>query len=151
MLPTSTEPLLPAPVPTTPTQSSPEQGHQESGQDIQDSNSNCPPPAGCTDAVVTEARAAEPAATEAAAVNAASKAHLFIFDSESQVEESQSIINENTAAAANPQQTVNKAAAFSLTQDELEENKQRITELMKETNQVKTGALHAFFLLHCLV
>lgn len=102
-------------------------------QETQASRSSSPSPAGCTEPVAAEA------------VNATSKAHLFIFDSESQEDDSQSIFSGNTAAPANPQPTVNTDSAFSLTQVQLEEDKQRIRELMKETNQVNTGATNAPF------
>ncbi|XP_068451346.1 telomeric repeat-binding factor 2-interacting protein 1 isoform X2 [Clinocottus analis] len=74
----------------------------------------------------------EPAANEAA--DAASKAHLFIFDRESQ-EDSQSIIDGNPVALWKPQTTVNKDAALSLTQVQLEEDKQRLKMMMNQTNQ----------------
>lgn len=133
--PTSTEPQLPSPDASTSTQASPEHGPglQEKEPEAQASVRNCLPPTGCP-----EPSAAEPAAAKPAAVSAASKAHLFIFDSESQEEESQSIFVGNAAASANLQPTVKKDAAFSLTQVQLDEDKERITELMKETNQVDT-------------
>lgn len=95
-------------------------------QETQASSENCP----------TETTGAEPAAAEA--VSATSKAHLFIFESESQEEESQSIISDRTVAPANPLPTMDKDAAFSLTQVQLEEDKQQIRELMEKTNQVST-------------
>ncbi|XP_029287678.1 LOW QUALITY PROTEIN: telomeric repeat-binding factor 2-interacting protein 1 [Cottoperca gobio] len=113
--PTSTEP----PLPTSDTASL-----QENTQDAQASSSDCPPKTSCP----------EPAAAEA--VNATSKAHLFIFDNESQEEEdSQTVVGDNKAAPSKPQLTVNKDAALSLTQVQLEEDKQRIKELMNQTNQ----------------
>ena len=64
---------------------------------------------------------------------------MFIFERESQEEEdSQSIIGDSTAAPVNPQPTVNKDTDLSLTQVQLEEDMQRIRELMKEANQVNT-------------
>ncbi len=126
--PSSTEPPPPSSDTTADAaQSSPEHGPslQEDGQETQASGSNCPPQTGRT----------EPAAAEA--VDATSKAHLFIFDSESQEDDSQSLIGNNTVAPANRQPTVNQDAAFSLTQVQLEEDKQRITELMNKTNQVR--------------
>ncbi|XP_076617149.1 telomeric repeat-binding factor 2-interacting protein 1 isoform X2 [Chaetodon auriga] len=125
--PTSTEPRLQTPDTAASAQAGPERGPglQEKVPEAQASSSNRPPPTGCP----------EPAATEPAAVSAASKAHLFIFDSESQEEGSQSMFGDSTAAPANLQPTVNKDAAFSLTQVQLEEDKQRITELMRETKQ----------------
>ncbi|KAK9528811.1 hypothetical protein VZT92_012954 [Zoarces viviparus] len=116
--PTSTEPPLPTSdtaADVVPTPSTPEHGPslQEDTQEAEASTSSRPPKTGCP----------EPAA---------SKVHLFIFDSESQ-EDSESIIG--PAAPAKPQPTVNKGAALSLTQVQLEEDKQRIKELMIQTNQ----------------
>ncbi|XP_031710131.1 telomeric repeat-binding factor 2-interacting protein 1 isoform X2 [Anarrhichthys ocellatus] len=118
--PTSTEPPLPtsdtaADVVSTP--SNPEHGPslQEDTQEAEASTSSRPPKTGCP----------EPAA---------STVHLFIFDHESQ-EDSESIIGDNPAAPSKPQPTVNKGAALSLTQVQLEEDKQRIKELMNQTNQ----------------
>lgn len=91
------------------------------GQHAQAPSSNHVPETGCP----------KPAATEA--VHVASRAHLFIFDSESQEEDSQSLIGDSTAAAAQP--AVNNNAAPSLTQAQLEEDKQRIRDLMNQTNQ----------------
>ncbi|KAM9361308.1 telomeric repeat-binding factor 2-interacting protein 1 [Symphorus nematophorus] len=126
MLSTSTDPPLPAPDTAASTQSTSEPGPgvQEDVQETQ--ASNCIPETSCP----------QPAATEPAAVSVTSKAHLFIFDSESQEEEdSQSIIGDSSAAPVNPQPTVNKDAAFSLTQAQQEEDVQRIRELMKEANK----------------
>ncbi|KAM3620649.1 uncharacterized protein V6R79_000015 [Siganus canaliculatus] len=86
----------------------------------------------------------------AEAVTAPSRPHHFIFDSESQ-EDSQSILGAGSAAPADQQK--NKAAA-SLTQDQLEEDKQRIRALMKETKQVNycpTDAAHVHFLLRSCI
>lgn len=77
--------------------------------------------------------AAEPVVCEA--VGATSKAHLFIFDSESQEDDSQSVIGDRSVAPSNPQPTVKKGAAPSLTQDLLEEDKQQIRDLMNQTDQ----------------
>ncbi|XP_031587247.1 telomeric repeat-binding factor 2-interacting protein 1 isoform X1 [Oreochromis aureus] len=77
--------------------------------------------------------AAEPVVSEA--VGTTSKAHLFIFDSESQEDDPQSVIGERPAAPSEPQPTVNKDAAFSLTQDLLEEDKLRIRDLMNQTDK----------------
>ncbi|XP_041672719.1 telomeric repeat-binding factor 2-interacting protein 1 isoform X2 [Cheilinus undulatus] len=85
-----------------------------------------------------QAEAAEPAAAQDAqtkASNVTCRPHLFIFDSESQEEDSQSVYCGDAAAPSNPQTTVNKDAPYSLTQVQLEEDKKRITELMKLTNQ----------------
>lgn len=132
--PKETEPPLPTPDTAASTESSPEPGPglQENMQETQASKSSSPSPAGCP----------EPAAAEA--VNATSKAHLFIFDSESQEDDSQSIFSGNRAAPANPKPTVNTDSAFSLTQVQLEEDKQQIRELMKETNQVNTVVQQIF-------
>lgn len=70
------------------------------------------------------------------AVPVPSKAHLFIFDRESQDVESQSIFAERPAALARLQQTTNSEAAHSLSQIQLEEDRQRIRKLMEETKQV---------------
>lgn len=126
MQPTLTEPPLPTPdtaADAASTQSNPEQGPdlQENVRETPASSSNSLP----------EPAAAQPAAAEA--VRAASKVHLFIFDSESQEDDSQSII-----APSNPKPAVKKNAAVSLTQIQLEEDKKRITELMNQTNQVST-------------
>lgn len=66
-----------------------------------------------------------------------SKAHLFIFDSESQEEEdTQSLFHStHTSSPVDPQTNVNKATALSLTQVQLEEDMRRIRELMSQTNQ----------------
>ncbi|KAK2915222.1 telomeric repeat-binding factor 2-interacting protein 1 isoform X1 [Channa argus] len=71
-----------------------------------------------------------PRSLAAEAVQIASRAHLFIFDSESQEEDSQSLVGDSTAAAAGDIDTTH-----SLTQVQLEEDKQRIRDLMKQTNQ----------------
>lgn len=93
-------------------------------QETQASGSRSPSPAVCSDPPIPEA------------ISATSKAHLFIFDSESQEEESQSVLADRTAAPVKPQPAVDKDSAFSLTQIQLEEDKQRIRELMEEANQV---------------
>lgn len=128
MQPTSTEPPPSTSDTAVSAQSNPERGPglQDNVQETQSSSENCPP----------ETTGAEPAAAEA--VSATSKAHLFIFESESQEEESQSIISDRTVAPANPLPTMDKDAAFSLTQVQLEEDKQQIRELMEKTNQVST-------------
>ncbi|KAG8007682.1 Telomeric repeat-binding factor 2-interacting protein 1 [Nibea albiflora] len=125
MQPTSTESPASTSDTAVPAQSNPERGPglQDSVPETQASSGNCSP----------ETAGPEPAAAEA--VSATSKAHLFIFESESQEEESQSIISDGTVAPANPLPPVGKDAAFSLTQVQLEEDKQQIRELMKETNQ----------------
>ncbi|XP_041835538.1 telomeric repeat-binding factor 2-interacting protein 1 isoform X2 [Melanotaenia boesemani] len=112
------------------TQSIPEtrpsqQGNVEGSQTSDDNsvpNTGSPHPA-----------AAEPAVPEP--VSATSKAHLFIFESESQEDNSQSVDGNSSAAPPGLRPTVNKDVALSLTQMQLEEDKQRIRELMKQTDQ----------------
>lgn len=70
------------------------------------------------------------------AVSTASKAHLFIFDRESQEVESQSIFAERPAALARLQETTTADATHSLSQIHLEEDRQRIRKLMEETKKV---------------
>ncbi|XP_034442348.1 telomeric repeat-binding factor 2-interacting protein 1-like isoform X2 [Hippoglossus hippoglossus] len=77
--------------------------------------------------------ASGPAATEA--LHAASRAHLFIFDSESQEENSQPITGDNATALSNPQPLVRKDAAPSLTQVQVEEDMKQLSALMNQTNQ----------------
>ncbi|KAK5872671.1 hypothetical protein PBY51_013350 [Eleginops maclovinus] len=121
--PTSTEPPLPTAVTaSTPPNPADRADLQDNTQDAQASSSR--PETGCP----------EPAATEA--VNSSSKAHLFIFDSETQEEEdSQSIVGDNRGAPSEREPAVNKDAAFSLTQVQLEEDKKRIQGLMNQTDQ----------------
>ncbi|KAM6927823.1 telomeric repeat-binding factor 2-interacting protein 1 [Xenentodon cancila] len=76
---------------------------------------------------------AEPSGSEA--VGAISKAHLFIFDSESQENDSKSVDRDHSAALADPHPTQKKDSALSLTQVQLEEDQQRIKELMNQTHQ----------------
>lgn len=73
-----------------------------------------------------------------------SKAHLFIFDSESQEEEdTQSLFHStHTSSPVDPQTNVNKATALSLTQVQLEEDMRRIRELMSQTNQVRITPMY---------
>ncbi|XP_035517146.1 telomeric repeat-binding factor 2-interacting protein 1 [Morone saxatilis] len=123
--PTSTKPPVPSSDPAVSTQSNPERGPglQENVQENQASSSKSLPETGCP----------VPAATEPpSAVKATSKAHLFIFDNESQEEDFESIFGDNIV---NLQPRVNKDAAFSLTQVQLEEDKQLVRELMKQANQ----------------
>uniref|UniRef100_A0A3P8S4C6 Telomeric repeat-binding factor 2-interacting protein 1 n=1 Tax=Amphiprion percula TaxID=161767 RepID=A0A3P8S4C6_AMPPE len=132
---TSTEPSVPPPPDTAADPASPQSNpehassHQENVQEAHASSSNS----------VAETSCPKPAATEPAAVSEAANAqfntHLFIFDSESQEEDSQSIVGGRPATASNPEPLVNKDAAFSLTQTQLEEDKQRIRELMNQTGQ----------------
>lgn len=130
MQPPPTEPPLPTPDTAASSKSNPEPrvDLQEDEEETETSTSDCLPPSGRP----------EPSVNKPPVVNGTSTAHLFIFDRESQEEESQSVIGEILAAPANPQSKVNIDAAFSLTQVQLEEDKQRIRELMKETNQVNT-------------
>lgn len=74
------------------------------------------------------------------AAPATSKAHLFIFDRESQDVESQdaeaqAVLAKRAAAPARPPETANAGSTLSLSQMQLEEDKQRIRELMEETKQ----------------
>ncbi|KAM7402326.1 hypothetical protein PAMP_017573 [Pampus punctatissimus] len=129
--PTSTDPLLPSSdtaLNAPPTQSNRESGPNLQGnvQEVQASSSNHLPETSCPQPATSEPAAAD-------VVQATSKAHLFIFDSESQDEDSQPIVGDSTAAK--PQLTVNKEAALSLSQVQLEEDKQRIRELISQTNQ----------------
>lgn len=77
-------------------------------------------------------------AATSTAVPAASKAHLFIFDRESQDVESQSIFADRPAALARRPETTTADSAHSLSQIQLEEDKRRIRKLMEETKQVST-------------
>lgn len=87
--------------------------------------------------------AAEPVVSEA--VGTTSKAHLFIFDSEPQEDDSQSVSGDRPAAPSEPQPTVNKDAALSLTQDLLEVDKLRIRDLMNQTDKVRCCFSSPFF------
>ncbi|XP_014899938.1 telomeric repeat-binding factor 2-interacting protein 1 [Poecilia latipinna] len=101
---------------------------QGAGPQTQSSSSNCIPNTDTPDAGSVLLPVSE-------LISSPSKAHLFIFDSESQVDDSQSVVGEGSAAPHHPQRSEDKDAAFSLTQTELEEDKQRIRELMAQTNQ----------------
>lgn len=126
--------LLPTPTNTAAdpasTQSIPETGPSQQGnvEGSQTSDDNCVPDTGSP-----HPAAAEPAVPEP--VSATSKAHLFIFESESQEDDSQSVDGNSSAAPSGLRPTVNKDVALSLTQMQLEEDKQRIRELMKQTDQ----------------
>lgn len=74
----------------------------------------------------------------------ASRAHLFIFDRESQEEDSQTLLGDDAAALSRPQPPVNADAAFSLTQVQLEEDVQRVKNLMNQTNQVGVTVVLCF-------
>lgn len=94
---------------------------QESMEEIQAPSNVCQPPGG-----------------SAEAVDAKSAAHLFIFDSESQEVESSQVSSGDGLAPVRPnlQQAVKTISNISLTQAQLEVDKQRLTELMSETRQV---------------
>ncbi|XP_034541827.1 telomeric repeat-binding factor 2-interacting protein 1 isoform X2 [Notolabrus celidotus] len=94
----------------------------------QASTSNFPP-----ETVCPQHATSTPAAP--VAINATSKPHLFIFDNESQEEDSQSIISKDRVVPSKMKETVIKGSPYSLTQAQLEEDKRRVTELMKQTNQ----------------
>lgn len=141
MQPTSTEPPL---LPSDPaadqasTRSNPEPGPslQEKPQQAQVLSSDGAAEMGCPQPQPQpqpQPAASDPAPTEAS--HAASGAHRFIFDSESQEEDSQSLIGDRATALPNPQPLVNEDAALSLTQVHLEEDVQRITALMNHTNE----------------
>lgn len=129
----------PKPSDTTPeptsAQSNPETGPdpQENLPESQASN-DCIP-----DTDLPNAAPAVPAGSEP--TGASAKAHLFIFDSESQEEDSQSVYADCLAAPSNSQPAVDKGAGFSLTQTQLEEDKQRIRDLMNQTAQVSAAGL----------
>lgn len=93
----------------------------ESAQEIQSASNACQPPGGAAEAI-----------------DANSKAHLFIFDSESQEEAgSQAASGDGLAPVpANLKPTADAISAFSLTQAQLEEDKQSIRKLMSDTKQV---------------
>ncbi|KAK2861931.1 hypothetical protein Q5P01_001464 [Channa striata] len=101
---------------STQSNSGPGPGLQVNGQEAQTSSISHVPETG------------SPKSSAAEAV--ASRAHMFIFDSESQEEESQSLIGDNPASAAGDIDT-----PPSLTQVQLEEDKQRIRDLMEQTQQ----------------
>ncbi|XP_054882938.1 telomeric repeat-binding factor 2-interacting protein 1 [Poeciliopsis prolifica] len=98
------------------------------GPQTQSSSSNCVPNPDAPDAESVQLPVSE-------LISDSSKAHLFIFDSESQLDDFQFVDGEGSAAPHHPQCSEDKDAAFSLTQSELEEDKQRIRELMTQTNQ----------------
>lgn len=141
MQPTSTEPPLLSSDPAADqasTRSNPEPGPslQEKPQQAQVLSSDGAAEMGCPQPQPQpqpQPAASDPAPTEAS--HAASGAHRFIFDSESQEEDSQSLIGDRATALPNPQPLVNEDAALSLTQVHLEEDVQRITALMNHTNE----------------
>uniref|UniRef100_A0A3P9MKJ2 Telomeric repeat-binding factor 2-interacting protein 1 n=1 Tax=Oryzias latipes TaxID=8090 RepID=A0A3P9MKJ2_ORYLA len=113
-----------------PTQPSPKTASSPNGNvpESSASSSNCVP-----DTSPSDPAAAKPAASEPAGVT--SKAHLFIFDSESQGGDSERVAGDASAAPSNPQHSASKDASLSFTQVQLEEDKQRIKELMVQTQQ----------------
>lgn len=101
--------------------SAPNPGPDPDPQESQSASNACQPPGGTAETI-----------------DANCKAHLFIFDSESQEEVgSQATSGDGLApGSANLQPAVNNISAFSLTQAQLEEDKQRIRKLMSDTKQV---------------
>uniref|UniRef100_A0A8C8DK16 Telomeric repeat-binding factor 2-interacting protein 1 n=1 Tax=Oryzias sinensis TaxID=183150 RepID=A0A8C8DK16_9TELE len=126
--------LLPPPTETAadprPTQPSPKTASSPNGNvpESSASSSNCVP-----DTSPSDPAAAKPAASEPAGVT--SKAHLFIFDSESQGGDSERVAGDASAAPSLPHHSASKDASLSFTQVQLEEDKQRIKELMVQTQQ----------------
>ncbi|XP_058486587.1 telomeric repeat-binding factor 2-interacting protein 1 isoform X1 [Solea solea] len=108
-------------------ESDPEPSIQERAQQAQTLSSDCVPETGRPESEATDPPAAE-------AFIQASRAHLFIFESESQQEDSQSLIGDGTTVLSKPQPRVHKDTAPSLTQVQLEEDVQRIKALMNHTN-----------------
>lgn len=121
--PTETEPpLITEDTAASPQSTSePEAGPQESLQETQAPSNACQPPGGTVEAV-----------------DALSRAHLFIFDTETQEEGgSQASSGDRLApAGSNLQPPVRTISNVSPTQAQLEDDKQRLTELMCETKQV---------------
>lgn len=75
--------------------------------------------------------------TTAVETGSAPKPHLFIFDSESQEEGSQPMDSDNAAVPTSPRPMGEKAGVVPLTQAQLNDDVQRMEELIKETSQVK--------------
>lgn len=121
--PTETEPpLITEDTAASPQSTSePEAGPQENLQETQAPSNASEPPGGTIEAV-----------------NAMSRAHLFIFDSETQEEGGSQVSSGDRLAPAgsNLQPPVKTISKVSPTQAQLEDDKQRLTELMCETNQV---------------
>ena len=137
---TSTE-CLPSPSDTAADpQVNPESGPspKENTQETRASSDSCVP-----DTVSPDPAAAEPAVSEPVSVT--SKAHLFIFDSDSQLEDSQTVDRDPLAAPSSPRHTGNQDAALSLTQVQVEEDQQRIKELMNQTRRVSVCRFTAAF------
>lgn len=126
---TLTESQVPAA--DTAAEDAPPQSHPEGGPVPQENGAEAQ---ACTSNHLPETSCPEPAATDP--LPSTSKAHLFIFDSESQEEESQSVLGDDTAAPSIPQPPQTEDVEPSLTQVQLEKDKQRIRELMSQTNQV---------------
>lgn len=107
---------------------------QESAQKIQSTSHACQPPGGAAEAI-----------------DASSKAHLFIFDSESQEEAASQAASCDGLApvSANLKPAADTISAFALTQAQLEEDKQSITQLMSDTKQVMMlPSLYEFTILY---
>lgn len=121
--PTETEPsLITEDTAASPQSTSePEAGPQENLQETQAPSNACQPPGGTVDAV-----------------DAMSRAHLFVFDSETQEEGGSQASSGDCLAPAgsNLQPLVKTISNVSPTQAQLEDDKQRLTELMCETKQV---------------
>lgn len=121
--PTETEPpLITEDTAASPQSTSePEADPQENLQETQAPSNACQPPGGNIEAA-----------------NALSRAHLFIFDSETQEEGgSQTSSGDRLApAGSNLQPPVKTISNVSPTQAQLEDDKQRVMELMCETKQV---------------
>lgn len=121
--PTETEPpLITEDTAASPQSTSePDAGPQENLQETQAPSNACQPPGGTIEAV-----------------DAMSRAHLFIFDSETQEEGGSPASSGDHLAPAgsDPQPPVKTTSNVSPTQAQLEDDKQRLTELMCETKQV---------------
>ncbi|XP_047203760.1 telomeric repeat-binding factor 2-interacting protein 1 isoform X2 [Girardinichthys multiradiatus] len=111
-------------------QCNPESGPSPQGivPETQASNGICVPNTGSPDAGPAQPAVSEPISTT-------SKVHLFIFERESQQNDSESLVGEGSASPSHPHASKDKDTAFSLTQAQLEEDKQKIRELMNQTNQ----------------
>lgn len=131
--PTETEPPLFTEDTAASTQSTSEAeaAPQENTQETQAPSNTCQPPGGTVEAV-----------------DATSRAHLFIFDSETQEEGgSRASSGDRLApAGANLQPPVKTISTVSPTQAQLEDDKQRLTELMCETKQVSDTFLWFYHL-----
>ncbi|XP_036067908.1 telomeric repeat-binding factor 2-interacting protein 1 isoform X2 [Oryzias melastigma] len=101
---------------------------KQNGPESPASSDNCVP-----DTCSLVPAPAKPPVPEPAAVT--SKAHLFIFDSETQEDDSQRVAGDSSAAPSNLQHSGGKDASLSFTQGQLEEDKRCIKELMVQTQQ----------------